>query len=290
MRRKAILLAVVTTFLWAGSYIFNKIAFQEGIGPLTLSGLRYFLAALFLMVLGGGEKQNFSKPLSLWALICMGLLGYAAAQGLQYLGQAYLTPTQSSLFLSVGNTMFVVLLDRLWLRENQTGGDFLKMALLLGGVFIYYYPWGGADVSVPGAVFMGLSSVAYALNMTINRRLLTTKRAGPRQLVAKPMLAGALALLLAGFLTEGAAPISWKLVLIMLYLSGVSGALGFYLWTWSQKWLTAFETSGINNLMLIEIALMDFLVFGRKFALHQVAAIFVVFLAIIAIQRKPKKA
>lgn len=58
MKRKAFVMAVVTTLLWSGSYILNKLAFQGGIGPLTLSGLRYLLASLFLFCLGSRIKHN----------------------------------------------------------------------------------------------------------------------------------------------------------------------------------------------------------------------------------------
>lgn len=56
MKQKALIMAVVTTILWSGSYILNKLAFEGGIGPLTLSGLRYLLASLFLFALGGRKK------------------------------------------------------------------------------------------------------------------------------------------------------------------------------------------------------------------------------------------
>ena len=104
MRRKALLMAVVTTLLWSGSYILNKLAFQGGIAPLTLSGLRYLFAALFLFCISGRKKGKPVYKLPLYMIVLLGILGYAVAQGLQYIGQSYLTPTQSSLFLSVGNT------------------------------------------------------------------------------------------------------------------------------------------------------------------------------------------
>lgn len=40
--------------------------------------------------------------------------------------------------------------------------------------------------------------------------------------------------------------------------------------------MTAFESGSINNLMLIEIALLDFLVLGRSFSGMQVLAILIV--------------
>jgi len=286
VNRKALFMAVVTTLLWSGSYILNKLAFQGGIGPLTLSGLRYLLASLLLIGLEGRKRQEDGGVLSPWMIALLGLLGYAAAQGLQYVGQSTLTPTQSSLSLSVGNTVCVMLVDMLWLRENQSKWDFLKLLFLIAGIAAFYYPWDAADISVPGLLFMAASSVGYALHMTLNRHLLKSKRVQARALVAQPMLVGALVLLCAGLLTEGMPVLTGRLMLILLYLSAASGALGFTLWTRSQSALTAFESSGINNLMLVEIALMDLIVFNRAFSALQVAAILVVFASIVSIQTR----
>ncbi len=286
MRQKALFLAVITTLLWSGSYILNKLAFLDGVGPLTLSGLRYFFASLLLFLLGSRKKQKGGQTLPPYLMILLGLLGYAIAQGLQYVGQAYLTPTQSSLLLSVGNTAIVLLVDKLWLRENQTPGDRIKLLFLIAGICMYYYPWGSAQLSVTGMLFMLLSSVGYALYMTFIRRIVTKQLIPTGSLVAQPMFAGSVILLTAGFLVEGLPVITLRLALILLYLSFISGALGFTLWTWSQKELTVFESSSINNLMLIEIALMDFLFFNRSFSAVQIIAILIVFGSVIAIQRR----
>ena len=292
MKRKALFMAVTTTVLWSGSYILNKLAFQGGIGPLTLSGMRYLIAALLLLGLGGRKKREDGEALPFPMIALLGLLGYAAAQGLQYVGQSTLTPTQSSLSLSVGNTLCVMLVDMLWLRENQSRWDFVKLLFLIAGIAAYYYAWGASDISVPGLLFMAASSVGYAIHMTLNRHLLKSKRVTARALVAQPMLVGAIVLLIVGLWVEGMPVLTGRLMLILGYLSVVSGALGFTLWTRSQSALTAFESSGINNLMLVEIALMDFLAFGRSFSPLQVAAIFVVFASVVSIQtgRSAKKA
>lgn len=291
LRSSAILTAVLTTWLWSGSYILNKLAFQGGIGPLTLSGLRYLIAALVLFALNRRVQTPEKHSRLPWRTVAaLGLLGYAVAQGLQYVGQSYLTPTQASLLLSVGNTALVMLADRALLRETQTRADWLKLLWLLGGITLYYRPWQSGEFSWPGALFMALSSIGYALQMTLNRKLLAKDQADARALVAGPMLWGAMPLLVAGLLLEPAPVFSWNLMLILAYLSLVSGALGFTLWTRSQAYLTAFESSGINNLMLLEIALLDVLVFRRVFDGWQLAAIALVFGAIVAIQtrRAPK--
>ncbi len=289
MKRKALMMAVITTVLWSGSYILNKLAFQEGIGPLTLSAMRYLMASLLLLCFVRGKTKRTSTRLSLGVVLLLGVLGYALAQGLQYVGQSYLTPTQSSLFLSVGNTSMVMLADRVWLRENQTRRDLMKLLVLLFGICVYYYPFGAGQLSAAGLIFMALSSAGYALHMTFNRRLLTTGQAGAGELTARPMLAGALILLAFALIIEGPPVLTGRLLLILAYLSGVSGALGFYLWTRSQSALTAFESSGINNLMLIEIALMDFIFFRRTFTPAQAAAVLIVFCAVVSIQSRSKK-
>ncbi|MDD4081284.1 MAG: DMT family transporter [Eubacteriales bacterium] len=290
MKRKSLLLAILTTVLWSGSYIMNKLAFREGIGPLTLSGLRYLLASgiLFLPSLckgRGGQKQG--PPLK--AVLLLGILGYAAAQGLQYVGQSYLTPTQSSLFLSVGNTAFVLLADRFWLRENQGWGDLAGMLLMAGGIALYYAPFGGAALSGVGMLFMALSSLGYALHLNFNRALLRGAPVRPRLLAAGPMFFGSVVLLAAGLALEGLPVLTGRLLLILAYLSGVSGALGFYLWTTSQSGLSAFESSSINNLMMIEIALLDLVVFGRSFSAVQAAAVLLVFCSVLFIQFRKRR-
>ena len=60
-KRAALPAAILGTLLWAGSYIVNKIAFAEGIAPLTLSGLRYTLGGLLLAVVLRGKREG--KPL-----------------------------------------------------------------------------------------------------------------------------------------------------------------------------------------------------------------------------------
>ena len=286
MKRKALLAAIVTTLLWSGSYILNKLAFQGDVGPLTLSGLRYLIASLVLLILTSQQKTKEIQPLPPWLMILLGILGYAMAQGLQYVGQTFLNPTQSSLFLAVGNTSLVILADWLWLRENKSRGDLVKLILLLAGILMYYYPWNGASLSAAGMCFMLLSSVGYALHLTITRRILLKRRVQTGTLVARPMLAGSLVLLAAGLAIEGLPVVSLRLLFILAYLSLVSGALGFFLWTWSQRELTAFESSSINNLMLIEIALMDFVFFKRSFSALQIMAILLVFGSILLIQRR----
>ncbi len=288
MKKRAVTLAILTTALWSVSYILNKYAFQEGIGPLTLAGLRYFLASLLLSIPDLARRGRGKAPPLRTALI-LGILGYAAAQGLQYMGQKHLTPTQSSLFLSVGNTSLVLLTDRFFLRENQGGRDLLGLAAMLAGITLYYLPFDAGAFSLSGMALMSASSVGYALNLNMTRKLLKGTSVSPRLLAARPMLWGSLVMLGFGIAAEGIPVITPRLLLILLYLSGVSGAVGFLLWTHTQKVLSAFESSSIQNLLLIEIALLDFLAYGRTLGAAQAAGILVVAASVTWVQLRKRQ-
>ena len=96
-------------------------------------------------------------------------------------------------------------------------------------------------------------------------------------------------MLTAGLLTEQLPAFNWTLIACVAYLALGSGATGFGLWVWSQQTLTAVESGAINNLMIIEIAIMDVLFFSRVLTAWQWAGILIVFAAINLLQFNGKK-
>lgn len=73
-------------------------------------------------------------------------------------------------------------------------------------------------------------------------------------------------------------------MLCVAYLALISGAMGFGLWIWTQQTLTAVESGAINNMMIIEIAIMDVLFFGRALGAFQWVGILCVFWGINMLQ------
>jgi O-acetylserine/cysteine efflux transporter len=86
---KAILLALLVTFLWSTSFVIIKIGLAE-IPPLTFAGLRYTIAFFCLLpfvftqknksVIKNLKKRDWTK------LILLGILFYAFTQGTQVIG------------------------------------------------------------------------------------------------------------------------------------------------------------------------------------------------------------
>ena len=137
MKARALAIAILTTILWSGSYIVNKVAFSQGIGPLTLSGLRYTLGGLALMLV---VKREEGKTLPLKYGIMQGVLCFLIGQGFQYIGQSMTNPTIASLIL---NSMLVVVVaasDAIRLHETPGKSMYWKIALLIAGMAAYYTP------------------------------------------------------------------------------------------------------------------------------------------------------
>jgi drug/metabolite transporter (DMT)-like permease len=279
-----ITIALFVTFLWSTSYILNKLAFAEGIRPLTLAGLRYLLAAVTLFGLRSLiAKRSVAQapttaPPSAWQYIGLGIAGYLVAQGLQYWGQYFVTPTQSSMMLSVGNTLLVLLIGWFSLRERPGVVQSVGLLVALTGSVLYYYPFGLAADHLFGLAMLLCSGLGYAIQLTANRSLLQRQAAGPFDLTLYPMAVGAATMLVLGFLLEPWPGITTKLLGLLLWLGPINGALAFLLWTISQRALQAFESSALNNSMLLQIAALDALLLGREidpkglFALVLVAA------------------
>jgi drug/metabolite transporter (DMT)-like permease len=300
IRPLALLAAVFVTVLWSSSYILNKYAFAEGIGPFTLAGMRYSAAVFTLWAIVRLRERRNNKAASESAAapdadkrlgwkhyLILGLTGFLLAQGLQYAGQYFVTPTQTSMVLSIGNTLFLLMIDAIWLRELKSRTAFLAILAAMAGVVLYYYPWQFAESSVLGISLILLSCIGYALHLTFSRYLLTRKNIASSTIVLTPMLIGAIGMLATGFILEGIPPFSYTLLLILLWLGPVNGALAFTMWAWSQKQLRAYESSLINNLMLLEVAVMDIVFLGRSITSLQTLALIFVGSAIVFVQLLP---
>ena len=283
MNRRALVLAVLTTLLWSGSYIVNKFAFAQGIGPLTLSGLRYTLGGVALAVALRRSSEGKTLP---WRLgVAQGFVCYFLGQGMQYVAQSLLTPTLASLLLNAGMVLFIVAADRIRLHESPGRSLYAKIGLLVAGMAAYYAPFGGGEFSLPlaGAASVALAAFGSAMNVVCNRHMLM-RGIERRSLTLRPMLVGGAMMLCLGAATEPAFAFSWELALCIGYLAFISGALGFSMWVLSQQTLTAVESGAINNAMLIEIAALDVIFFGRALGPWQWIGIVAVFVAITLLQ------
>lgn len=295
------MLALLVTFLWSTSFIITKWVYAAGVGPLTLSGLRYSLAALVLFPFWWLERRRagVSAPAAApapepgatrWGIpwfipLLLGLTGYTLTQGGQNIGLYYPNATQVSLILGIHNNLQVLLWSALLMREWPTRLQGLAIVGALGGVLLYYYPWDLGVFDFLGVLPVLAAGVGYALWIVGNRRFV--RGGSALNLTWRSMSWGGGALLLLALVREGLPQLSPQALGWILVLAVANTALAFTLWTQSQRVLVAFESSIINNTMMIQIALLAYLLLGEPLPATRWAGIGVVALFTLLLNLAP---
>ena len=260
---KAVLQALLVTFLWSTSWILIKVGLDDlDLAPLSFAGLRYALAAVILLPFGIGAiraARSGRGPMTgrLMAMVGMyGVLFVAVAQGAQFAALAVLPATAVSLVLS--STPAVVALMALAGRsERATVAQLAGIGLLTLGAVLYFGPFQIAAGDVAGFVAAGVCVVAGALSSHLGRGLARDAighLGGPVGLTAASMAIGATALLGVGLALEGWPSIDLGGWLVIGWLAVVNTAFAFTLWNHTLRTLTAVESSVVNNTMTIQIA------------------------------------
>lgn len=135
---KAILLAILVTFLWSTSFVIIKIGLAE-IPPLTFAGLRYTIAFICLLPFAFTRKnsliiKNLEKR-DWYKLILLGFLFYAFTQGTQFLGLSLLPAVTVSLWLNF-TPLIVAVMAIFLINEFPTILQWLGVFLFIIGILL----------------------------------------------------------------------------------------------------------------------------------------------------------
>ena len=292
-RTVALALAVFVTFLWSTSWVLIKVGLDDlALPPLTFAGLRYLLAALILMPLAlpalrrarpwRGEGRRL-----LGAVMLLGLLLFALTQGAQFAALAHLPAVAVGLILSATPVLVALLSLR---GERASMLQALGVGMLLVGAILYFGPLQLTESAAVGVAIALIGMVANALAALLGRRLARDSVAqlgGVLGLTAMSMLAGAIVLLASGLLLEQLPVLGVGAWLIIGWLALVNTALSFSLWNHSLRTLTAVESSVINNLMLIQIALLAWVFLGEGLTAIELGGLALALAGIVSVQLAP---
>jgi len=263
---KAVLQALFVTFLWSTSWVFIKFGLAD-IPALTFAGLRYSLAFLCLLPLA--LRPAHREPLRYltgwgWArLVGLGLLFYTVTQGAQFLGLAYLPAITTNLLLTF-TTIVVSLLGIVFLREQPTLLQWGGTGLYLLGVLIFFYPASIPVSQVFGLIVVLIGVLANALSSVLGRYVNRQGDLSPLAVTVVSMGIGAAVLLSIGLMTQGLPRLSLLNWGIIGWLAIANTAFAFTLWNQTMRLLSAFESSIINNMMLVQIPILALLFLGEQ--------------------------
>lgn len=284
---KAVLQALLVTFLWSTSWVLIKVGLAE-IPALTFAGLRYLLAFGCLVPIAVLSPRIRSELRQLDArgwfqLTLLGVLLYSLTQGAQFAALAYLPAQTTSLLLSL-STVLVALAGVLLLAERPSRLQWVGVAIYLAGATVFLYP---AAFRTSELIGLGIAVVAVLANSgaaLAGRAVNRQGRLSPLTVTVLSMGVGALALFGSGVAVQGLPPVSGLGWLIVGWLAVVNTALAFTLWNHTQRTLTATESSIINSTMLIQIAVLAWLFLGESLGIKEVTGLSLAALGVLLVQ------
>lgn len=289
----ALALALLVTLLWSTSWVLIKLGLEQlELPPLSFAGLRYVLAALVLLPLALPALRR----LGAWhgqrhlagRVIVLGLLLYAVTQGAQFAALVHLPAVAIALILST--TPVIVALASLRGGERPSRLQALGIGGLVGGAALYFGPFELGEAAVLGLAiaFVGLAAnaVAALLGRTLARDSIDAV-GGVLGLTAVSMAVGSVVLLSVGLAVEGMPPLNVEALLIIGWLALVNTALAFTLWNHTLRTLTAVESSVVNNMMLIQIAVLAWVFLGEALSAVEITGLALALVGILAVQLAP---
>lgn len=280
--------ALFVTFLWSTSWVLIKIGLSDDLRPLTFAGLRYTLAAVVLCgVLAASPVRRRELAVTSWAtrrrLAGLGLVMYALTQGSQFVGLDLLPAATLSLLLSFTPALVTIASVRV-VGESARPRQWVGMVVAVVGAAVYL----GPDLAVTSAIGLVVGAVGLLSNAggsLLGRIVNRDAGLAPLVVTAPSMAVGGVVTLAAGVMLDGIPRLSTGAWAIVVWLAVVNTAFAFTLWNHTLRTLTATESAAINNTMLVQIAVLAWLVLDESLTRRQWLALVVVSIGIWLVRR-----
>ena len=285
---RAILQALLVTFLWSTSWVLIKLGLRAELPAITFAGLRYSLAFLCLLpfVLANPAHRATLRalPRAAWArLALLGVVFYALTQGAQFVGLALLPAATLTLLLNL-SPIVVALFGIALAVERPTRGQWSGILLSAAGAAIYFTPLALPTGQLVGLAVGVVGLLANAASSLLGRRINRDGGLAPLLVTTVSMGVGGLLLLAVGATTQGFGRLGATQWLLVAWLAVVNTALAFTLWNHTLRTLTAVESSVINNTMLPQIAILAWVFLDEPLNLRQIIGISLVGVGTLVVQ------
>lgn len=287
--------ALAVTVLWSSSWILIRVGLDdESLPPITFAALRYTLAAVVLV---GWTSRNTNHRRAVRQLSRGDLTRLAA------LGVVFYTVNQAAVFVAIDNqpaatNSLVLSLTPLLvagagarsLGERAAIRQVAGAALVALGAWLYFS--GDLGATAVGMIAALAALVANTFSSVFGRHVNRGHSIPAVVVTTVSMVIGAALLLVTGLAVDGWPSVSGRAALIIGWLAVVNTALAFTLWNVSLRRLTALESAGINNTMLIQIAVLAWIFLDEQPGVMGAVGVLVVSLGVFLTQlgRRPDPA
>lgn len=292
-RLKAILQALLVTFIWATSWVLIKIGLTD-VPALLFAGLRYGLAAICLLVIWLFSREQvliYQINAKGWLkIILIGLFYYAAMQSSQFLGLKDLPATSVNLILGL-STIVIALLGTIFLNEPLSILQWTGVLLTPVGAWLYFFPITIQANQVNSVLIVVAGTILGAIGSIIARDVNRSIYLPPLTLTTLSILIGSIVMFLGGITTEGFPSFSITSWGIIVWMAVINTAFAFTLINRSMQILQATETSAIINTLMIQVPVLAYFFLGERITPRQVFGLGVILVGVIMVQlfRRPVK-
>lgn len=285
---KAILLALLVTFLWSTSFVLIKWGLAE-IPPLTYAGLRYSLAFLCLLPFAFTKNNKaVIKTLkrSEWLKLSLyGLLFIAFTQGAMFMGLLLLPAVTVSLWLNF-TPLVVAIMAIFFLREYPTILQWGGALLFIIGILAYFFPVSLSESQGFGLIIMTIGVLANSSSSVLGRDINRSGKFNPLIVTVVSMGFGSIVLLASGIIVQGLPSISTQNLIYLLWLAVINTAIAFVIWNYTLRTLSAMESSIINGTMLIQIAILGWIFLGEGISIQEIIGMSIAAIGAVLVQLK----
>ena len=255
----ATVFALVVTFLWSTSWIMIRWGLDdEDLDPLGFAALRYLLAAAVLVavVLAKPSHREAVRAIDTrtqWLIVILGIVYFTFTQGAQFIAIDNQPAATTSLVLSA-TPLIVAMASTRMLAERPSVRQVAGGVLVAGGASLFFAGSLGATAIGLAAAIIGV--FANSGGSVLGRRLNRGAHTPAVVITALSMSVGAVGLAVAAIIAEGIPTLTARALVLIVWLAVVNTALANTMWNHSLQGLSAVASAGINNTMLMQIALL----------------------------------
>ncbi len=246
-KHKAMVAAFGTILTWATAFPFTRYVLQT-IGPVDMSVMRIFIAAIVLLIVGLVKGLQRPKTKQDWLLLLVaGCCGNSVYQVFFTQGLVSITAATSAVIVAL-TPLTTALLLRVFYKEHMSTSGWIYTTTAFIGVAIVLF-WGGmVEVSI-GALWTMVAVVLFAFYNILSRQF-TAKGYTSISIVTWGMVLGAVTgIPFMGHSIRAFSQASIETLLTLGSLGVFSSAIGYAFWSYALE--KAEKASDVLNFMYL---------------------------------------
>lgn len=272
--RKPIIVWLILSLIWGSTWLFIKLGLRD-LPPVTFAGMRFVIAAFFLIALIKLQRREWPQTRREWLMIAItGVMAFTVNYGLLFWGEQYTSSGLAAVLQAIIPAFGLLIAHHYLPGERITPAKMTGVALGIAGVGIIF----SNQMSVEGpmalaggaAIVLGAFSVAYS-NVLVKARC---AKLDPAVLAAGQMICGLLPLLVIGVAWEGnPLDFHWtrQAIIALVYLALVGSSLAFLLFYWLVRNMDVTKTMLISLVTPVIAVALGMVTLGEKLTWRIVA-------------------